>query len=159
MDSTLLLAIFLLLVAMVAMVPLSKAAGLGTVLGYLAAGVLIGPYGLRLVSDSDTIRHVAEFGVVMMLFLVGLELRPALLWQLRRPILGLGGCQVIGSIAALTGAAILLGVELRPALAIGMILTMSSTAIVLSSLTERALIKTEINQWTDVARKANIRVE
>jgi monovalent cation:proton antiporter-2 (CPA2) family protein len=113
------------------------------VLGYLLAGIFIGPYALGLIgTEGHQVMHFAEFGVVMMLFLVGLELRPALLWQLRRPILGLGGAQVVGTIALVTAAALALGVELRVAVAIGMVLAMSSTAIVLSTLAERGLLKT-----------------
>ena len=76
--------------------PLAKWAGLGTILGYLAAGVLIGPYGLGLVSDSETIHQIADFGIVMMLFLIGLELQPAELWRMRHKVLGLGVTQMVG---------------------------------------------------------------
>ena len=76
MEDNLLLAIFALLAASAALVPLAKASGLGTVLGYLAAGILIGPYGLGLLTDTDTIRHISEFGIVLMLFLIGLDLQP-----------------------------------------------------------------------------------
>ena len=101
METALLPAIFVLLAATVALVPLAKAAGLGTVLGYLAAGVLIGPYGLRLVSDSETIRYVAEFGIVMMLFLIGLELQPRELWHMRNKVLWLGLPQLLATAAIL----------------------------------------------------------
>ena len=138
---------FVYLCAAVVFVPIAKRLGLGSVLGYLLAGVAIGPYVLGLVgTEGHHVMHFAEFGVVMMLFLVGLELRPALLWQLRRPILGLGGVQVVLTAALLSGGALALGIEMRPALAIGMILALSSTAIVLSSLGERGLLKTEGGQ-------------
>ena len=95
------------------MVPLAKRLGLGSVLGYLLAGVAIGPYVLRLVGSGGDVMHFAEFGVVMMLFLIGLELRPALLWQMRGPILGLGGLQVAGT-AIVIGVR---GARPRPAVA------------------------------------------
>jgi glutathione-regulated potassium-efflux system ancillary protein KefC len=134
---------FIYLAAAVIGVPLAKRLGLGAVLGYLIAGVAIGPWVLGLVGrEGHDVMHFAEFGVVMMLFLVGLELKPSLLWQLRRPILGLGGLQVLVTTGVIALGAMALGVAGRPALAIGMILTMSSTAIVLSSLAEKNLSKT-----------------
>src|SRR6187549_3533764 len=86
---------FIYLLATVAAVPLAKRLGLGSVLGYLLAGVVIGPFLLHAVEGRGDVMHFAEFGVVMMLFVIGLELRPALLWQMRGPILGLGGLQVL----------------------------------------------------------------
>ncbi|MBT4099268.1 MAG: potassium transporter, partial [Gemmatimonadetes bacterium] len=94
---------FIYLAAAVLSVPIAKRLGLGSVLGYLGAGAVIGPFALGLISDVEAVMHFAEFGVVMMLFLVGLELRPALLWRLRAPILGMGGLQV-GLTAALVAA-------------------------------------------------------
>ena len=94
MQGNLLLAIFVLLAATVLLVPLAKWAGLGTILGYLVAGILIGPYGLGLVSDSEVIRQVAEFGIVMMLFLIGLDVDGTELWRMRHQILGLGLTQM-----------------------------------------------------------------
>lgn len=131
---------FVFLVAAVVFVPIAKRVGLGSVLGYLLAGVVIGRLGL--VPEGGEIMHFAEFGVVMMLFLVGLELRPSLLWGLRRPILGLGGLQVLGTTLVFAGAAFALGVMWKPALAVGMIVAMSSTAIVLQSLSEKSLLRT-----------------
>jgi monovalent cation:proton antiporter-2 (CPA2) family protein len=131
---------FVFLVAAVVFVPVAKRIGLGSVLGYLLAGVVIGR--LNLVPEGDEIMHFAEFGVVMMLFLVGLELRPSLLWDLRRPILGLGGLQVLGTTIVFAAAALALGLHWKPALAVGMIVAMSSTAIVLSSLSEKSLLRT-----------------
>lgn len=132
------------LVASLVSVPLAKRFGLGAVLGYLLAGIAIGPTGLHLVGhEGHDVMHFAEFGVVMMLFLVGLELRPTLLWSMRKSILGLGGLQVLGTLAAVCGIAIAFGLETRVALALGMIAAMSSTAIVLSSLEERKLTGTE----------------
>ncbi len=143
MTDSVLAQAFVYLCAAVVFVPIARRLGLGAVLGYLMAGVAIGPFVLGLVgTEGHRVMHFAEFGVVIMLFLVGLELRPALLWQLRRPILGLGGLQVLLTTAAVAAGALALGVGWRPALALGMIASMSSTAIVLATLGERGLIKT-----------------
>ena len=134
---------FIYLCAAVVAVPLAKRLGLGSVLGYLIAGVVIGP-GLGLVgAEAETIRHFAEFGVVMMLFLIGLELDPKMLWAMRARLLGLGGLQVFITVVALAAAALLLGVHWQMAVAIGLILSLSSTAIVLQTLNEKGLTKTE----------------
>jgi monovalent cation:proton antiporter-2 (CPA2) family protein len=131
------------LAAAVVFVPIAKRAGLGAVLGYLVGGVVIGPWVLGLVGgEGHHVMHFAEFGVVMMLFLVGLELRPALLWQMRRPIFGLGGLQVSVTAAAIFALALVVGIEWKMALAVGMTFAMSSTAIVLSTLAEKGLLKT-----------------
>lgn len=138
---------FIYLMAAVLSVPVAKRLGLGSVLGYLLAGVIIGPFVLGLVGEQqDDVMHFAEFGVVMMLFLIGLELRPSLLWQLRGPILGLGGLQVAVTTAAIALIAVLAGLPWPMALAIGMILSLSSTAIVLQTLNEKGLMKTEAGQ-------------
>ncbi|MEO5721762.1 MAG: monovalent cation:proton antiporter-2 (CPA2) family protein, partial [Chthoniobacterales bacterium] len=124
-------------------VPLAKRLGLGSVLGYLLAGVIIGPFCLRLIGTEGTdVLHFAEFGVVMMLFVIGLELRPALLWQMRGPILGLGGAQVVATAALVTLAAVLLGFPWQIGLAVGMIFALSSTAIVLQLLNEKSQMRT-----------------
>lgn len=133
---------FIYLLAAIVTVPLAKRLGLGSVLGYLLAGAVIGPYALRFVNNASDVRHFAEFGVVMLLFVIGLELRPALLWQMRRPILGLGGLQVAGTAVVLGSVALLCGLGWKAALAVGLTLAMSSTAIVLQSLGERGLMKT-----------------
>ncbi len=134
---------FIYLAAAVISVPLAKRLGLGSVLGYLLAGIVIGPFGFALVGTADgDIMHVAEFGVVMMLFVIGLELRPALLWQMRGPIIGLGGGQVVGTAVVVALIAIWLGVSWQVAVAIGCIIAMSSTAIVLQLLNEKNLMKT-----------------
>lgn len=132
------------LLAAVIAVPVANRLGLGSVLGYLLAGIIIGPYALHVVGDQTEVMHYAEFGVVMMLFLVGLELRPSRLWEMRRPILGLGGLQVVFT-AALIATALITFANLvwQVAVAIGLTLALSSTAIVLQSLTERGLIKTQ----------------
>lgn len=142
-SGNLLLEAFVYLAAAVITVPLAKRLGLGSVLGYLIAGVLIGPFGLGLLGEgSEDVMHFAEFGVVMMLFVVGLELQPALLWRLRVSILGLGGLQVLGTALLVGGAAVALGLPWQQALAIGMITAMSSTAIVLQTLAEKGLMQT-----------------
>lgn len=135
------------LAAAVVAVPLAKRAGLGSVLGYLLAGAVIGPSVLGLVGeDGQNVMHFAEFGVVMMLFVIGLELEPALLWRLRAPILGLGGLQVVGSTLLLFGGAMALGLPWQASLAVGMTLSLSSTAIVLQTLNEKGLLKSSGGQ-------------
>ena len=147
MTDSILFQAFVYLAAAVLFVPIAKRLGLGAVLGYLVGGVVVGPWVLGFVgTEGHKVMHFAEFGVVMMLFVVGLELRPALLWQLRRPIVGLGGLQVAVSAAVIAGAALLFGVEWRSAIAVGLTFAMSSTAIVLSSLAERGLLKTSGGQ-------------
>lgn len=139
---------FIYLGAAVIAVPLAKRLGLGSVLGYLLAGVIIGPYVLGLVGDEgQDVMHFAEFGVVMMLFLVGLELQPSLLWKLRAPILGLGGMQVGLTTLAITGVVIATtSLVWQSALAIGLSLALSSTAIVIQTLNEKGLMKTDGGQ-------------
>ncbi len=141
MSESFLLQAFVYLLAAVVAVPLAKRLGLGSVLGYLLAGVVIGPSVIGAVGDQENLLHFAEFGVVMLLFLVGLECRPALLWRLRNPILGLGGAQLLGTALALGFVATLLGLGWRTALAAGLILAMSSTAIGLQTLAERNQLK------------------
>lgn len=133
---------FIYLSAAVIAVPLSKALGLGSIIGYLVAGIAIGPWGLGLVSDVQEILHFAEFGVVLMLFLVGLELEPHRLWSLRRPIFGWGSAQVMGCALVLTAVAMGLGVDWRTALVGGLGLALSSTAIALQVMGERNLLPT-----------------
>ncbi len=142
MSDFLLLA-FILLTASIVAVPIASRFGLGSVLGYLIAGIAIGPLLAWLSVDVVSIQHFAEFGVVMMLFLVGLELNPQLLWKMRAKLLGLGGAQVLLTIIVITGIALLLGLQWRYALAIGFILTLSSTAIVLQTLNEKGLMKSD----------------
>ncbi len=142
-----LLGAFVYLAAAVVAAPIATRLGLGSVLGYLVAGMVIGPSVLGLVGrEGQDVMHFAEFGVIVMLFLVGLELQPSKLWALRKPILGLGGLQVVGTAAAIGLAACLLGIDWKAALTIGLILAMSSTAIVLQSLNERGLLKTAAGQ-------------
>src|SRR3954463_15061164 len=132
--------------AAVIAVPLSRAIGLGSILGYLAAGIVIGPFGLGLVSNVEDILHFAEFGVVLMLFLVGLELEPRRLWSLRRPIFGWGSAQVLGCAALLFVVGVLAGASWRIALVAGLGLALSSTAIALQVMGERNLLPTSSGQ-------------
>ena len=134
---------FIYLGAAVVAVPLAKRLGLGSVLGYLIAGVIIGPVVGLVGEETQTLQHFAEFGVVMMLFLVGLELEPRLLWSMRHRLFGLGGLQVTLTTGAFTAIALIFNIEWRIALAIGLILALSSTAIVLQTLKEKGLTHSE----------------
>ncbi len=133
--------LFIFLAAAAIAVPIAKRFGLGSVLGYLLAGIAIGPFGLSLISDVEEVMHFTEFGVVMMLFLVGLELKPSLLWQMRTPILGMGGTQVVVSAIVISGLALIF-LPWQQAVAIGLTLSLSSTAIVLQTLREKSLMNT-----------------
>ncbi len=135
---------FVYLAAAVLAVPLAKRLGLGSALGYLLAGLIIGPHVLELVGEEgQDVMHFAEFGVGLMLFLIGLELEPRVLWRMRVPILGLGGSQV-GLTALVIGvAAFASGLEWQTSVAIGLTLSLSSTAMVLQTLNERGWINTE----------------
>ena len=128
--------------AAVVMVPLSQALGLGSIIGYLAAGIAIGPWGLGLVTNVADILHFAEFGVVLMLFLIGLELEPKRLWSLRRPIFGWGTAQVAGCALVIFGGAYALGASWQVALAASLGLALSSTAIAMQVMQERNLLGT-----------------
>ncbi len=134
---------FIYLCAAVIAVPIAKRLGLGSVLGYLLAGIVIGPVIGLVGSETREIQHFAEFGVVMMLFLVGLELQPRMLWQMRNRLIGLGGLQVGITAILIAGAALLMGIYWSVALTIGLIFSLSSTAIVLQTLNEKGLTKTE----------------
>ncbi len=141
MESALLLASLYLLAA-VAIVPLAARSGLGSVLGYLAAGFLIGPALGLAGAEMHDLQHVAEFGVVMMLFLIGLELEPRTLWDMRMKLLGLGGLQVMATTLAILAVLAAFGLPWREGLVLGMILSLSSTAIVLQTLSEKNLMRT-----------------
>jgi len=134
------------LVAGVIAVPIASRLGLGSVLGYLIAGIAIGPLLALIGVDVIEIQHFAEFGVVMMLFLVGLELEPQRLWQMRNRLVGLGGLQVGLTAAAVTAVAMLFGQPLSVSIAIGLVLSLSSTAIVLQTLGEKGLMKSDGGQ-------------
>ncbi len=134
------------LAAAVLAVPLAKALGLGAIIGYLVAGIAIGPWGLKLVTDPQQMLHFAEFGVVLMLFLVGLELEPRRLWAMRRPIFGWGSVQLFGSATLMAAAAVAWGLDWRLGLVAALGLAMSSTAIGLGVLAERNLMATPSGQ-------------
>lgn len=131
------------LLAMVIAVPLATRAGMGSVLGYLCAGILIGPVLGLAGSDVTGLQHFAEFGVVMMLFLIGLELEPRALWAMRDKLIGLGGLQVVATTTAVTAIMLAFHLEFATALALGMIFSLSSTAIVLQTMNEKRLLQTE----------------
>ena len=141
MDAFLFQAAIYLTAAVIA-VPIAARLGLGSVLGYLAAGILIGPVLGIVGSETQDIQSFAEFGVVVMLFLIGLELEPRALWDMRAKLVGLGGLQVALSTALLTGGGVALGLDWSVALAIAMAFTLSSTAIVLQTLSEKGLMQT-----------------
>ena len=134
------------LAAAVVAVPLARFLGLGSIIGYLAAGIVIGPQGFKLVTNAEAILHFSEFGVVLMLFLVGLELEPRRLWALRKPIFGWGSVQLFGSAALMLGVAVAAGLDWRVALVAALGLAMSSTAIGLGALNERGLMNTTSGQ-------------
>jgi len=130
------------LVAALVAVPLSKRLGFGSVLGYLAAGILIGPAALALVGDPEHTLHFAELGVVFLLFIIGLELQPSRLWVLRKMVFGLGTAQVVLTAAVIAGITVAFGVEPRSAIIVGLILALSSTAFVLQMLAEKKQLTT-----------------
>jgi monovalent cation:proton antiporter-2 (CPA2) family protein len=136
----------LFLALVVVAVPLFKRLGLGSVLGYLVAGVLIGPHGLRLIPDVEEVGHLAELGVVLLLFLIGLELQPQRLWELRTRVFGVGGAQVALSGAVLAVGALALGLSWQAALVAGVGLSLSSTAFALQLLGERNQLATPMGQ-------------
>ena len=127
----------ILLLATVIAVPLAKRWKLGAVLGYLGAGALIGPFGLRLIGDVEQIGHLSEFGVVLMLFVIGLEVSPQRLWVMRRSVFGAGSLQMAGTAALIGGAMLAFGLDWKAALIVGLGLALSSTAIDLQLLAER----------------------
>ena len=132
----------LFLGAAVIAVPLFSRLGLGSILGYLAAGILLGPHAFGLVSDPANVLHFAEFGVVLLLFLIGLELQPSRLWGLRRPVFGLGGAQVALTALVLTAIAWAFGLDLRTAAVTGVVLALSSTAIAVQLWSEKQQLHT-----------------
>jgi glutathione-regulated potassium-efflux system ancillary protein KefC/glutathione-regulated potassium-efflux system protein KefB len=144
-DSLLIQALVYLAAGVIS-VPVAKRLGLGSVLGYLIAGALVGPFLLNLVGEQGDVMRFGEFGVVILLFLIGLEVRPALLWEMRTSIFGLGMAQMLASAALMGAVALILGADWRVALAVGLILAMSSTAIVLQSLEEKGLRQGPVGQ-------------
>lgn len=146
MDSGYLFNMFVFLAAACVVVPLASRFRLGSVLGYLVAGVLIGPFGFGFIKNPEEILHFAEFGVVMMLFLIGMELEPATLWRLRRMIVGLGGLQVLLTSAAFTAIGLTLGFDWHLSLTVSMALSLSSTALVLQMMQEKGLMQTSAGE-------------
>ena len=146
MEIRFLLNVFVFLVAACLVVPAAQRFRLGSVLGFLIAGVAIGPFGLHLIGQPDKIMKFAEFGVVMMMFLIGMELEPAVLWRLRRSILGLGSLQMVLTSLALMLAGMALGFSWQVSLAVGMALSMSSTALVLQMLREKNLMHSLVGE-------------
>src|SRR5512142_3204997 len=130
------------LLAAVVAVPLFRRFGLGAVLGYLFAGLVMGPFGFRLVKDPAAVLSFSELGVVMLLFVIGLELSPARLWVMRRQVFGLGGLQVAVSALAIGAASALMGLGWKTDLVIGLGLALSSTAVGLQILAERKELAT-----------------
>ena len=122
------------LAAAVICVPIAKRLGLGAVLGYLIAGALIGPWGLRFIEDIESTMHFSEFGVVLMLFVIGLELEPKRLMSMRRSVFGGGTLQIVLCGAALAGGAMLMGLGWKAALVVGAALALSSTAIAVATM-------------------------
>lgn len=142
MNTIFLFNIFIFLAAACIIVPLASRFKLGSILGYLIIGILIGPFGFRLIGNAEEIMHFAEFGVIMMLFLIGLELEPETLWRLRKAIIGLGSLQVLLTTLILALAGISLGYDWRVSMAISMALSLSSTALVLQMLHEKNMMNT-----------------
>ena len=141
-DASFLIQAAIYLSAAIVLVPIFKRLGLGSVLGYLIAGILIGPYALQLIDDPEHVLHFAEFGVVLMLFLVGLELESQKVWELRKTLFGLGGLQVTFTLLLVAVVAHLLNFSWPVAIVIGMGVAMSSTAIGLTALSEKKLLST-----------------
>jgi glutathione-regulated potassium-efflux system ancillary protein KefC len=141
-DNSYLLPVFIFLASASIMVPIASRFKLGSVLGYLIVGILIGPFGLKLIGNAQQIMHFAEFGVIMMLFLIGLELDPSTLWKLRKLIVGLGCLQVTITASVFIGIGLMLGYERNTTIVVSMALALSSTALVLQMLQEKKLLKT-----------------
>ena len=148
MDSHTLIQALIYLGAAALIVPVAVRLGLGSVLGYLIAGCVIGPWGFRLVTDAESILHFAEIGVVLMLFVIGLELDPQRLWKLRASVFGGGALQMLACGLLLGGFCILLGMEWKVAELIGMTLALSSTAIAMQAMNERNLTVSQMGRST-----------
>ncbi|MCL4125933.1 UNVERIFIED_CONTAM: hypothetical protein GTU68_012659 [Idotea baltica] len=147
-ESQYLVDILAILLATVVVVPLFHAIRLGAILGYLATGILLGPWGFGLLTEVEEIRHLGEFGVIFLLFILGIELKPDKLWQMRKMVVGLGLGQLLLTAGAIFGIALLLGVEPDAAIIIGFGLALSSTAFCLKLLAERGGISTQMGQMS-----------
>ncbi len=148
MDSHTMIQALIYLGAAALIVPVAVRLGLGSVLGYLIAGCVIGPWGFRLVTDAESILHFAEIGVVLMLFVIGPELDPQRLWKLRASVFGGGALQMLACGLLLGGFCILLGMEWKVAELIGMTLALSSTAIAMQAMNERNLTVSQMGRST-----------
>lgn len=146
MDQKFLFNVFIFLAAACVVVPMASRFKLGSVLGYLAAGVIIGPFGFGFINNPDEIMHFAEFGVIMMLFVIGMELEPPMLWRMKKTIIGLGGSQVVATCATFAAIGLMIGYDWQISLAVGMAFALSSTALVLQMLEERNLTHTSIGE-------------
>ena len=146
MDSHTLIQALIYLGSAALIVPIAVRLGLGSVLGYLIAGCIIGPWGLRLVTDAESILHFAEIGVVLMLFIIGLELDPQRLWKLRAAVFGCGALQMVICGGLLGLFCMLLGLRWQVAELIGMTLALSSTAIAMQAMNERNLMVTQMGR-------------
>lgn len=146
MNGTLLFEIFIFLIAACFVVPMVKRFKLSGVIGYIFAGILIGPACFGFITDPEKVMHFAEFGIIMMLFIIGLELEPATLWRLRKSIVGIGGLQVILTTAAFTWIGLKFDLTLQSSLAIAAALSLSSTALVLNLLQEKNLLTSKIGE-------------
>ncbi|MEO1028144.1 MAG: monovalent cation:proton antiporter-2 (CPA2) family protein [Pseudomonadota bacterium] len=146
MDAGILFTMFAFLAAACFVVPLMRLVGLGSVVGYLFAGILIGPGVLGLIEDTDTILHISEFGVVMMLFLIGLELQPRELWAMRNKLVGMGGLQVGITLAIIATVCFALGYQIGDSIVIGMAFSLSSTAVALQVMQDRNMLNTSPGQ-------------
>ncbi len=147
-SSHYLIDILALLLATVVVVPIFHAIRLGAILGYLTAGVILGPWGLEIITEVDEIRHLAEFGVIFLLFVLGIELKPDKLWQMRKLVLGLGSGQLLITAGILYGVSIWLGTSNHEAIIIGFGLALSSTAFCLNLLAERGGISTTMGRMS-----------
>ena len=141
-NSHLLVQLLVIFGAAVVMVPVSKLLGLGSIIGYLAGGLIIGPSVLNIVNDFTAINYIGEFGVVFLLFIIGIEMKPARLWTMRRLILGLGGAQILLSALVLGAVAFWLGAGQEAAIIIGLGLALSSTAMGLQMMADRNELQT-----------------
>lgn len=128
------------------LVPIFQRLRFGSVLGYLMAGIIVGPYGLKLIHDAEHVSHFSEFGVVFLLFMIGLEIRLGKLWSMRKHLFGLGGTQVVSATAIFALIGFLVGLEMVPALILGFALSLSSTAFALQTLNERNQFNTEFGR-------------
>lgn len=146
MDNGYLFTVFVFLAVSCVVVPIASRFRLGAVLGYLFAGILIGPFGTGLIGNAEQIMHIAEFGVVMMLFMIGLELEPQTLWRLRKTIIGSGGMQTVLTSLMFAAIGVALGFSLQASLAAGMALSLSSTALALQLLEEKNLLHTSTGE-------------